>query len=152
MIAQSEEELKENEKQDFISGVFDNEDGSSTTEVKREYSIDLDYLTDFSIFATTRHKVRVNYRSEPRWADNWPTENGLSIFLAVRILVVDSIKTEKRVLFKCATGKKTSERVEDKLVILEALEKNLIDYNKLRDQFVEIFEEIKQLNDPTTTS
>jgi len=33
MIAQSEEELKENEKQDFISGVFDNEDGSSTTEV-----------------------------------------------------------------------------------------------------------------------
>ena len=70
----------------------------------------------------------------------------------VRIPVVDSIKTEKRVLFKCATGKKTSERVEDKLVILEALEKNLIDYNKLRDQFVEIFEEIKQLNDPTTTS
>ena len=64
MIAQSEEELKENEKQDFISGVFDNEDGSSTTEVKREYSIDLDYLTDFSIFATTRHKVRVNYRNE----------------------------------------------------------------------------------------
>ena len=55
-------------------------------------------------------------------------------------------------LFKCATGKKTSERVEDKLVILEALEKNLVDYNKLRDQFVEIFEEIKQLNDPTTTS
>ena len=38
------------------------------------------------------------------------------------------------------------------MVILEALEKNLIDYNKLRDQFVEIFEEIKQLNDPTTTS
>ena len=72
--------------------------------------------------------------------------------MAVRILVVDSIKTEKRVLFKCATGKKTSERVEDILVILEALEKNLIDYNKLRDQFVEIFEEIKQLNDPTTTS
>ena len=68
------------------------------------------------------------------------------------ILVVDSKKAEKRVLFKCATGKKTSERVEDKLVILEALEKNLIDYNKLRDQFVEIFEEIKQLNDPTTTS
>ena len=61
MIAQSEEELKENEKQDFISGVFDNEDGSSTTEIKREYSIELDYLTDFSIFATTRHKVRVNY-------------------------------------------------------------------------------------------
>jgi len=116
MIAQSEEELKENEKQDFISGVFDNEDGSSTTEIKREYSIELDYLTDFSIFATTRHKA------------------------------------EKNVLFKCATGKKTSERVEDKLVILEALEKNLIDYNKLRDQFVEIFEEIKQLNDPTTTN
>ena len=64
----------------------------------------------------------------------------------------DSGKAEKNVLFKCATGKKTSERVEDKLVILEALEKNLVDYNKLRDQFVEIFEEIKQLNDPTTTS
>ena len=64
MIAQSEEELKENEKQDFIAGVFDNDDGSSTTEVKREYSIELDYLTDFSIFATTRHKVGVNYRDE----------------------------------------------------------------------------------------
>ena len=76
----------------------------------------------------------------------------LLYYRPVRIPVVDSIKTEKRVLFKCATGKKTSERVEDKLVILEALEKNLIDYNKLRDQFVEIFEEIKQLNDPTTTS
>ena len=60
MIAQSEEELKENEKQDFISGVFDNEDGSSQTEIKREYSIELDYLTDFSIFATTRHKEGVN--------------------------------------------------------------------------------------------
>ena len=60
MIAQSEEELKENEKQDFISGVFDNEDGSSQTEIKREYSIELDYLTDFSIFATTRHKERVD--------------------------------------------------------------------------------------------
>ena len=68
------------------------------------------------------------------------------------VRVIDSGKAEKNVLFKCATGKKTSERVEDKLVILEALEKNLVDYNKLRDQFVEIFEEIKQLNDPTTTS
>ena len=34
--------------------------------------------------------------------------------------------------------------------MLEALEKNLTEYNKLRDQFMEIFEEIKQLNDPTT--
>ena len=49
MIAQNEEELKENEKQDFIAGVFDNEDGSSTTEVKREYSIELDYLTGIQI-------------------------------------------------------------------------------------------------------
>jgi len=116
MIAQSEEELKEHENKDFVSGVFDTDDGTSREEIKREHSIGLDYLTDFSIFASTRHKV------------------------------------DKNVLFKCATGKKTSERVEDKLVILEALEKNLVDYNKLRDQFVEIFEEIKQLNDPTTTN
>merc|ERR1712123_76838 len=80
-------EQREEQNEDFLSGVFDNEEGVTNEEMKsmREREIRMEYLTDFSIFATHRHKI------------------------------------EKQVLHKCASGKRTSERVEDKLLLLEAL-------------------------------
>jgi len=62
------------------------------------------------------------------------------------------IKLSQRPFFKCSDGKKNVERVEDKLLILHALETNLKEYNQLRSELDAIQEEIKTLNDPTTTN
>ena len=111
MLDQCEDEKREEQKEDFLSGVFDNEEGVTNEEIKsmREREIRMEYLTDFSIFSTQRHKI------------------------------------EKQVLHKCANGKRTSERVEDKLLLLEALDNNFKEYVTYRDQLVEIIEEIKVL-------
>ena len=90
MLEQSEGEKKEEQNEDFLSGVFDKEeyDEVNKEDVKRDLQsreIKLEYLTDFSIFGTTKHKV------------------------------------EKQVLHKCSSGKRTSERVEDKLLLLGKL-------------------------------
>ena len=90
MLEQSEGEKKEEQSEDFLSGVFDKEeyDDDNKEDIKRDLQsreIKLEYLTDFSVFGTTKHKV------------------------------------EKQVLHKCSSGKRTSERVEDKLLLLGKL-------------------------------
>ena len=108
MLEQCENEKREEESEDYLSGVFDNED-ITTEEAKtlREREVQLEFFTDFAISTTQRHKV------------------------------------EKQVLNKCGGGKRTSERVEDKLLLLEALDNNFKEYVSYRDQLVEIIEEIK---------
>ena len=130
MLEQNEDEKRDEQGEDFLSGVFetadyDEQDREDIKRDIREREIKMEYLTDFSMFASTRHKV------------------------------------EKQVFHKCSNGKRTSERVEDKLLLLgeyfygslkffknhssEALDRNLKEYVVYRDQLIEIIEEIKVL-------
>ena len=115
MLEQCEDEKREEQNEDFLSTVLNNADYDELDreDIKRdirEREIKMEYLTDFTIFATSRHKV------------------------------------EKQVLHKCANGKRTSERVEDKLLLLEALDNNLREYVTYRDQLIEVIEEIRVRN------
>jgi len=51
-----------------------------------------------------------------------------------------------------SSGKRNTERIEDKLLLLHALEENIKDYNKYREELNELVEEIRSLNDPTSTN
>ena len=62
------------------------------------------------------------------------------------------IKLRQTPLFKCSNGRRNTERVEDKLLLLHALEINLKEYNDYRIELGDLIEEITALNDPTTTN
>ena len=53
------------------------------------------------------------------------------------------IKLRQTPLFKCSNGRKTTERVEDKLLLLHAFEKNLKEYAQLRKELDEILDEVR---------
>lgn len=61
-------------------------------------------------------------------------------------------KLKQKPLFKTGLGNMTIDRVEDILMIANALERNLRDYTRIREKLARIMEEMQILNDPLTTN
>lgn len=122
MLEQNEDDRKEEDKDDILAGVFEGDDYDEAD--KEEIKRDI-----------REREIKMDYLTD------------FTIFAQHKHKGQD-----RQVLHKCPNGKRNSERVEDKLILLEALERNLNEYNGYREQLVEIIEEIKHLNDPATTN
>ncbi|CAG5104773.1 Oidioi.mRNA.OKI2018_I69.chr1.g1527.t1.cds [Oikopleura dioica] len=61
-------------------------------------------------------------------------------------------KLKQKPLFKTGLGNMNIDRVEDVLMIINALERNLREYTRIREKLCRIMEEMQILNDPLTTN